>query len=181
MVRNLNGGIRARAWRASSPPSRDPTNWSCPPTRSTQSWQMYMAATAAARAPAGRPAVRHPQVPRTPPPRKRRAGCYVLVGLRDYEAPNHRLCDLRGLLMDEADRSTTRLAWTPPRWNDALPRTTQPWGGGRGRGSGLSSARSLLQRCTRRRGGLRRTLAECRARSRRTHKQRTLKSLREKG
>jgi hypothetical protein len=21
-------------------------------------------------------------------------GCYVLVGLRDYEAPNHRLCDL---------------------------------------------------------------------------------------
>jgi hypothetical protein len=35
----LERGNKSRAWRASSPPSRDPTDWSCPPapTRSTQS------------------------------------------------------------------------------------------------------------------------------------------------
>jgi hypothetical protein len=52
-----------------------------------------------------RPAVRHPQeVPRTPPRNVVTVGCYVLVGLRDYEAPNHRLCDLLEVYSGQADR-----------------------------------------------------------------------------
>jgi hypothetical protein len=52
-----------------------------------------------------RPAVRHPQeVPRTPPPNVVTVGCYVLVGLRDYEAPNHRLCDLLEVYSRTGDR-----------------------------------------------------------------------------
>jgi hypothetical protein len=72
--------------------------------------------------------------------------------LRGAQPPTLR--PARGLLMTRPTASTAPGIDTAA-WNDALPRTTQPWGGqGEGRG-GLSSAHVVLQRCTRRRGGAR--------------------------
>lgn len=71
-------------------------------------------------------------------------GCYVLVGLRDYEAPSHRVCDLLEVYSkDEADR----LNRAPGIDTAALERCAaahNPAGagasGGKGEGEGFSGA-----------------------------------------
>jgi hypothetical protein len=79
------------------PPSSDPTNLSClTRRREVRSRDMYMAATAAAssRLRADLQCVNICAVPRTPPPRKRRAGCCAgrTQRLRGAQPPDSATC-----------------------------------------------------------------------------------------